>query len=62
MLVVNLGHVKIKSLVRNKDSINVKKMFDEGTEEETILQHMRAESYDKYIMELTKIQVLFSYY
>lgn len=58
LLVVNLGHVKIKSVVRNKDSINVKKMFEEGTEEETILKHMRAESYDKYVMELTEVQLL----
>lgn len=62
LLIINLGHVKIKSLVRQQDSVNVRKMFQEGTEEEQILKQVMAESYDKYVLELTEVQVQSSIY
>lgn len=54
---MNLGNVKVKSVIRDSSQLNVRKMHREGTAEDEILKEVMSQSYDKFLCELTDMQV-----
>lgn len=57
IIVVNLGHVKVTSIER-ADNYNVRELYNKGTTEGEILQTVMLSSYDKFLCELSNVQIL----
>lgn len=59
VVVVNLGSFNMQSIVDHQSGKeNVRSLFAKGTTEEEILEVMRSQSYERYIIELKQIQVI----
>lgn len=52
----------MRSVVRDMDALNVQKMFREGTHEDDILKELMSQSYDKFQIELSDMQVSLNIY
>ncbi|RZF46695.1 hypothetical protein LSTR_LSTR002558 [Laodelphax striatellus] len=61
ILVYNLGKFSVSSRLRQEDPLNVRNMHKEGYSEDKILDILRAESYDHFVLKLEAAQVLLAY-
>nr|XP_012140992.1 PREDICTED: vacuolar protein sorting-associated protein 13C isoform X2 [Megachile rotundata] len=63
LLVINLGSLKMNSLEKAKEdktNVTVKQLISMGKSEEDVLLHLRAHSYDKFVLKIVDFQVLVS--
>ncbi|XP_026827312.1 vacuolar protein sorting-associated protein 13 isoform X2 [Ooceraea biroi] len=61
LIVVNLGSLKMQSLQEEKtemSGVTVKQLVSMGKSEEEVLSHLRAHSYDKFVLKIVNFQVL----
>lgn len=61
LIVVNLGSLKMQSLQEDKTEmtgVTVKQLVSMGKSEEEVLSHLRAHSYDKFVLKIVNFQVL----
>ncbi|XP_039291061.1 vacuolar protein sorting-associated protein 13 [Nilaparvata lugens] len=61
VLVYNLGKFSVSSRLRQEDPLNVRNMHKEGYSEDKILEILREESYDHFILKMEAAQVLLAY-
>lgn len=57
-LIANLGSLKISTVEKKSSVLDVKKMHAQGIEEKEILKELIEQSYDKFVLQFTKLQVI----
>lgn len=57
-MVVKLGAIRVKSLPRTQQSLDVHKLYKEGLASEQILKEITQYTYDVLSLELTEMQVM----
>lgn len=58
VLVINLGRLKLSTTPRSLSKVNVRTLHDSGTDETDILHQMIDQSYDKFDIVFTDLQVV----